>query len=544
MKTWKKVLAIGTIGVLLFGGLAGCTKTPYSQEQVDDMVKQATGPLSVQIDALKQQVNDLATDKQTYQNDINQLNEQINALEKQAQRDAQIIADYEQAQKEIMEEETKVESGKLLDDIEFGDNVVESLDDSDLALFDGKIEFNEDDYDTHEEFNLDLILAINGFGYDDEFYRNPYFIGDNGAFEYKYVFDDGIEYADISEDEPLVINFLGKDFNIVEADSNSITIKAGTEYFLQEGGKDVYNGNELFLELVGDDEVMVSYNGESKTIDEGDTKEVGGVDIYIDEVLNNYRNGVATLIVGDDVLKTIDDGDEWIKGDEEFLFSITTNGGKFEGLSIYYDEKFDEADDDYKPIGLGDMFNFLNFATVSFESLEDVDYKTCEIYFDDVDAKDDLATDENAVFIKCGNPIIEIDNEEISKMFVIDTGDYYYYNDEKDITRDTANTAKIVNDDIELDVLFNGGKLKFQDEFLDKIVFDTNIVAMKFGANEEEAEATDVKYLGNLFGKLDGDLLTGTGVIVDNVESNADNDEGKLVIPDAQVLANLRVSLV
>jgi len=93
-------------------------------------------------------------------------------------------------------------------------------------------------------------------------------------------------------------------------------------------------------------------------------------------------------------------------------------------------------------------------------------------------------------------------------------------------------------------VLFNGGKLKFQDEFLDKIVFDTNIVAMKFGANEEEAEATDVKYLGNLFGKLDGDLLTGTGVIVDNVESNADNDEGKLVIPDAQVLANLRVSLV
>ena len=550
MKTWKKIVAIGVASMFLLGGLVGCTKTPYSQEDLDKAVKMAKESAymekQITIDDLNSQIAELSKKASENAEKIAELEEQKKKLEEQAERDAQIIADYEAALAEIEEEETEASNAKLIDDIEFGEAVQLSLDDSDLPLFDGKVTFAEDEYDVHEEFNIDLLLEINGLGYEKDFYANPYLVGDSGDLEYKYVFDDGIDLSDITEDEPLEINFLGKQLTIVDVDSNSITLKSGTEYFKYEGETVDINGVPLEVVLVGDNEVMFSYGDETETISEYETAKIGGLDIAVEEVLNNYRNGAVNFVVGDDVFKTIEDGDEWIEDVEEFVFNIQTNGGELESLGVIYDVRFDELDDEHPPLGVGDSVVFPNnYITLTFDSLKDVSYEQCEIYFDDIDAKDDLATDENAVVVRCDEPIIEINNEEVEKMFIVSSGDFYYYDDEGNIIKDASNTATITNEDMSLDVVFAGtGKLKFEEPTRKEIRFDTDVTNQRFGLEEEEAEDGDVKYGGNDFGDLDGDLLTQTGVIVKDVESYADNDEARLLIPDAQVLANIVVSLV
>lgn len=546
MKTWKKIVAIGMGTALLLGGIAGCTTTyskDYVDQAVDAAVVKANNEKQVEIDALNDQIGEQLSKNNNNALEIQELRNKIIELEKEPEPEPApepILPDV--TGEVILPEPT----GEVIDEIEFGQVVQESLDDSDLELFDGKIPFDDDDYDAHEEINIDFLLAFNGFGFEEDFFGSPYFIFESGDLEYKYIFDDEVTLSDISEDEPVDISFLGKILSIIEADSSSITVKSGDEHFLSEGGTVDIDGKVLTLLLVGDDEVMVSYNEESSTIDEGETEEIGGLDVRADEVLNNYRGGVATLVTGLDVIKTIDDGDEWIEDDERFLFGMSTGGGELSSLSIYWDLTSDELDDDYPPLGAGDSVSFPDdFAKVTFTGLDDVNYEECDVYFDDIDAKDDLATDEEAVIVKCKAGLIEIDSEDdLEKMFIISNGDYYYYDDEKDIVQATSNAAKVVNDDLELEVLFSGSKLKFKDSANKKIRFDTDVTNLRFGAEEEEAEKTDVKYAGNEFGKLDGDLLTQTGVIVKNVESNADNDEATLVIPDAQVLANLEITLV
>ena len=543
-------MAIGGIAVFLIGGMVGCTKTPYSQEDLNKATQiakeSAYKEKQVAISDLNSQLEELG--KKTTQNreKITELETQKKKLEEQAERDAQIIADYEATLREIQEEETKTNNEKVLDDVEFGEAIQESLDDSDLPFFDGKIEFNDEKYDVHEEFNIDLLLEINGLGYEEDFYANPYLVGDSGDLEYRYVFDDGITFADVSEDTPLEINFLGEPLTIIDVSSNSMTLKSGTEYFKYEGETVDINNIPLKVVLVGDNEVMFSYSDETETISEGKTGKLANLDIEVEEVLNNYRDGAVNFIVGDDVLRTIGDGDEWIEDVDEFALDIQTNGGEIENIGIIYDVRFDELDDEYPPLGMGDSIVFPNnYITLTFDSSNDISYEQCEVYFDDIDAKDDLAADENAVIVRCDEPIIEIDNEEVEKAFIVDNGDFYYYNDEGDIVRDTSNTATITNEDMSLDVVFTGtGKLKFEEPTGNKIRLDTDVANQRLGLEEEEAETTDVKYAGNEFGKLDGDLLTQTGIIVKDVESYADNDEAKLVIPDTQALANILVSVV
>ena len=454
-------------------------------------------------------------------------------------------------EKELAEEEVTeavFEAGWLIDDVEFGDLVEKTLDDSELdKFFDGKIEFDDEKYDAHEEFDLRTILAISGFGYDEEFYGSPYFILENtGDLAYKYVFDDVIAFADVTDEEPLDITFLGEKFSMVDVDANSVTFKEGREIFLEKGGVEVVDGKDLKLVLVGDNEIFVSYNDDSASIDEGETKEVGGLEIRAEEVMSDNNNGVATLIVGSDVLKELDDGDEWIEGVEEFIFEIYTNGGDLEGFGLVYDVKSDEADDEFPPLAVGDEILFPNdYVSILFESLTEVEYAELSFSFDDFDAKDDLLVDTNMLVVEASENILVTDGEELDEVFLSRTDtnpavwEIYYYNEDNDLTK-SATGLDIEYEDTEFSVTLEttGEKdFKFMDFRLDVRPNDE-----KLGNTQEEAEGRDVKYMDNEYGDLDGDLLSGYGIIAKDLESNSEEDKAKFLIPSEQVFGSLFIS--
>ena len=96
----------------------------------------------------------------------------------------------------------------------FGDCIDVVITDNKLAkLFDGIIDFDTEDYDTHEEIKL---KACSKTSIDKSDYGlDPYVLIEEGAIEYRYVFDDILPLADIEDDKELEINFLGEDIDII-----------------------------------------------------------------------------------------------------------------------------------------------------------------------------------------------------------------------------------------------------------------------------------------------------------------------------------------
>lgn len=539
----KKIGAIGVVSVLaillVFALVANTNK--YNQEEVAVAVMNAVSPLQDDIDALDIKVSELIDANVLLTENVDSLNADITDKEtKIAELEAQIVdlTPVETVEEEVVEAE-------IIDDLELGDFVEFNLDDNDLSkLIDSEIDFNGDDYDVHEEFigHDSLVIAINGYGYDEEFSGEPYLITtDEGALEYRYVFDDVINMTEIGNDEPLEIVFLGEPMKIVYADANELKVEFGVELLLNLNEPYEYENINLVLFGVGDDEAYITYNGVTKSIDEGQTKDVGGLDVKVLEVFASDIGNVAfaKVVIGSEVEKTLESNDEYLK-DEKFKFVIESTGDDLEALVILYDVKSDELDDDYLPLALGESILFPNdFLTLEFAELTTVDYVDFEVYFDEFDAEDDLVSDENGVVLEAGKAIIEIDNEEFEEIYFMDSG-IYYLNEDNDFTLATDSEAIIVNDDYESKIWFNGNKLVFEDTS-GKLKLDVDFDNLRLGLLEEDAETNDVTYLGNGFGTMDYDLLLGSGVIVLDVENNAENDEVKFKVPSEVVEAVVTV---
>lgn len=553
---YKKIVALG-LGVMALGSLAACTqKDPMMDPAVQAKIAEAqdaaytkglvSGKQLVDITADNEEVVAAAlADKFTAEDVETKLAEQ-KAL------DEAVLADYKA---EL--DATKLELASLVvkpvvnansdssfkkDDLALQSVVTESLDDSDLSfLQDKEIEFDDDDYDVHETIELTGIgvktsIAENEF--DDKVFMT---IPENGIV-YKYIFDDALDSTLIDHDEPLNINFLGKDLEIVEVTTTSFTTIEGEKLMLEEGHEQIVkvDGEDVKVKLLvvsdSSNKVSVEVNGVIKTsIAEGDVAEVGDYEVYVKSVMANEAgdatNDYAELRIAKDVEKTYDDGDEVIEDDERWKYKIVVNpDNTINYLGVEYSENSDDLDDDYPAVVEKEFVVLPNdFAKVGIE-LEEQSYETYKF---------DFAEHNDADFVRIqasDSEGIEIGTDKTDKAYVNSTH-IVYDNDDGDEQVKALNTAFLVNDDTSLALSYSAPNLVIGT----KLKLNVNSDFTQSGATAEEAEATDIIYDGVNYGLQEEDLMTETGLIIKNPEDSADDDKLEIEVPSDTVEAVLKV---
>ena len=188
---------------------------------------------------------------------------------------------------------------------------------------------------------------------DEDYGLDPYLVIGAGDLIYKYVFEDAVPLEDIHIEEPLEITLLGEEYIIIEASSNEITVRSGTEIDLSEGESKTIGGNKITVIAVMEESVSVKVNGVSKTVYLDDFAEISGVEVLVTEIVyQGYAEGVklATLIVGENVEDTYKDGDDF--NDEETFKWIIDLPGHI-GVTNQEEYKQIDADEDYKALSPG-----------------------------------------------------------------------------------------------------------------------------------------------------------------------------------------------
>lgn len=524
-----KAVAIAAIGLMSFGALAGCTKVQepvLTQADIDAKVAEAKLAAKTDLNAVQDALADKKDLLETAKEKLIEAKDAKLALEQQAARDAQIIADYEQAMTEVEIEET-VETtvcSKTLD-FDWGEDMTTVLDDRDVAMLqDSQIEFDYEDYDFSEEIRLSSAfeLAVSLFD-DDEMGAIPHINLDSGAVEYRYVFEDTIDISDVSEDEPITINFLGVDVEIVEVTDDSFTIRHGSEYSMLEGDVVTVDEKAVKLRMVSEnDKVSVLVDGVSETIEVGESDVVNGLDVYVDGImLDDDGPDEATLIIGSgDVDVTVEVGDEIVEDAEDWVYTMSVNGGELEYLGVMYDVKSDELDDEYAPMALGSSVMLPNdFAEVMFSEVSGVDYMTVELDFYEFGS-----SDVDTLRVKIDSDDLIVGNEELDTAH-FDGTNVYYKNEDND--EEVFNgVMTIVNDEAEFDLTWDGSVFTIGD-----LEISPSGDMTFLGDEEDEAESDELVLDGTDVGNEDEDVLSESGIVVVSSEKHGDNDEVVVMLP-------------
>jgi len=496
--------------------------------------------LDSRVGALEEQVSDLESVNEALETEKSELEEIRTELEQ------------ELAQIELGE----VVEGYLIDEIDFGSDLEEVIDDGEYdVLQDGKIEFDGDKYDVHEEILLssDVVLMTSGFGYDEELAEAPYlgFLS-KGAIAYRFVFDDDFDMTEVSEDEPLKMDFLGRRLEIISIDADEMVVRDANKYTLLESEEQLVEGLSITLIDVGlnEDVAILEIDGELFYVDLNEDISVGDKELIVDEIIatnSEDKIDVAIVYVGDGVADEYENGDYLLeKPDWYFYWDTASDNLNFFELS--YEEKSDELDDDYSPLAIGEslMFPWESFKLEFMGYESEVSYMDVEMFFDCEDAKDDLTSDTCGVWLETNEEIFLVDDEEVDSVFLVRTGsfnwDIYYENDDGDFT-EAGSDLDIKFEDTELEVELEtsgDGDIVIDDGF-GEIRFDVRPLDEKLGDIQDESEADEIKYGGNSFGTSEFDVLTGYGIILVSPDSHGEDDEALFRIPSEQVQGRVRV---
>lgn len=272
----------------------------------------------------------------------------------------------------------------------FGQIVDIKLDDNKLNyLFDGEIELDGESYDAKEEAYINILSKTSID--DDDFGLEPRLTFEELAFEYRFILEDFIDLTEITEEDSLTIPFLGNEIEIIKASENEITVRYGTEGTFEEGETDTLEGNEITVMGITESLVSLIVNGASGSVSLSNSKEIGGIDVLVDEIFyQGYAGGVKTtvLIVGDTVQETYKDGDffDLFVEDEEIWEWIIQLGGTDQYLGVWNVESYQSIDEDeeFMPLSIGESFYFPNnYIEVKFKSVTPQDTTSLKFKVDD-----------------------------------------------------------------------------------------------------------------------------------------------------------------
>lgn len=418
--------------------------------------------------------------------------------------------------------------------LNFGENladVAEELDKdvSDL-LEDGSLDNND--------YTQELVLLNGEYNYrifdevdDEEVAKDGlYYAANTGYAKYVLDFEDEPDIADDDDKNSLVgetMEIMGNEFTVVEIDEEKITLIGGSNKIAvgeSESATVSVDGKSYEVEVinVGDDEVLLSVNGETKTIDEYDTEEVAGVSVAVVELQSSSRDsiaGYAQLVIGGQKVElttsNVKINDEDLDDVyEDFDIEVTFLGSnldqKFNGFEITY--KVDEN----VVLGEGDSLGDILFDSfgLTYEGTNDVDYSEFKISTskDEVKFSGDL-----------------FDGNELPTDFKLTTDDgtndqIYLGSDNKRIYFQGSDLAGVTS--------------LIQSSSLDAIAYNADNVTVEFNIS---AATTDVK--NNMFFSLKDDdefyLYEITSIDKDELEIDfsdvlADKDTNAVDIDDVQ----------
>lgn len=475
------VIIVTAIICLILGALLGATllakKTPkgYNDTEVQAKIDQATAKLNEEKSTLNTQISDL-------QKQLAEKNNTDNTNEEEEETN-----------------EPSITGAYLLEGIFLEDPINKVLSDRETNLFDGKVEFEDKSYNAQETLELKgLKLKAN----TDDFEGEAYLTIPTKSIEYTFLFSDNLNLSKINDEEKLSFKFLGEKVEISEWNDNEITFMSGMETRVNEGESTLVLidgvAKPVKLTFVGEDVVWVEVNGEEESIKEGNSKEVSGVDIKVDEVFegNEKRTGFAILILGKEVEKTISDGEEY-EDDGIWNWVITENS-----LGLELSQEFLELDEEYNALNLSEKVCLPNnYSCVEFDKIVKTNYEDYSLYLDN-------RNDKEYVVVK-GD--IRSGIEDYEKVYVNSSGFY-------DKSLDLINTSAVELANTELLLTLQADKLVVND-------FEVNL----------KLNATNV-------GQKDYDYRTNYGILVNDPDNSIDEQEFEIFVPEDRFEAIISVN--
>ena len=367
-------------------------------------------------------------------------------------------------------------------------------------LVDSQIDINGEDVDVKEEitFNGKILTSID----NKDFGINPYLSINEGDVVYKYIFKDDFVLSEVTEDEPIEINFLGQHIKIIKASATSIKVRSGEELTLKEGESEIVAGKTVKVKTITDSKIEVEVDGISGVVTEGTSKDVNGLNVFVDTIL--YKNfagsvSVTQLIVGTESDKTINNGDDFelfVKDEELWTWNIQLSGTeKFIGITNQ--ETYNDIDEDevYKAVGFGEsLFLPNNYLEVKFKSIKDFDRTNLNIKVKD-----------GYLYVKGDEDAFSFGSTDYDKLYVNSAGIY-----DEDLVLITTDKVEIGDSDI----------------FLER-------GSIKIGKLEIELDLVDIKYDGVSYKGFDETFMDYLGIIFKDPENAVDEKTGfALSVPE------------
>jgi len=295
-----------------------------------------------------------------------------------------------------------------------------TLEDDDVdGLKDSKITFQDEDYDFHEEIELEttsdkLDLETSLTGDDDDYEDGIYLEAQKDSIVYKFVFDDSIVLNDTTDSDPLDMEFLDQDLRVISVDAdNKFTVEVGTEQTLSVDESVTVEGKTVTLINVGSGgTVIVEVDGDRETIEQDHSETVGGIKVkptsYFYEEAKEER--MATLLIGEETTESYTDGDEYClhlsgdakddcEDDPDWVWEITGLYGTSPSIGIENDFIKDDYDDN--PVTVGECYTLPHdYVMVCLDTLtvDDDDYATYRLELDNVDLTDAGGGSSETVF--------------------------------------------------------------------------------------------------------------------------------------------------
>ncbi|HEC38335.1 hypothetical protein LCGC14_1324900 [marine sediment metagenome] len=399
----------------------------------------------------------------------------------------------------------KATVGYLIDELFLEIPFIDELSDREISLFDGEVDFDGDRYDAEEIFFLDGIkLRAN----EKDFEGNVYLTIPENSIYYKFEFEASLNTDNITDDETLVFDFLGREVEVSDWNMDTITFSQGVEHFMTEGESVNFNDKDVVLELVLKDAIYITIDGIGKKIGEGEIGRINIVEIKVEEVLytgDSTRESKAVIILGDDVEFEVSDGEEY-EDDSIWEWIIDEHS-----IGLVLTEDFTELDEEFSALATGDLVCLPNdYVCVNYNGLidEDIEKYTFDLEDSYVRAKGNFLSgveDYDRIYLGVGENKTGIfsDNELAD-------------NDYLGLTIELGDTDSVLN------IIYNE---------TDSVYW---IVIEEFEVNLD-LNVTNV-------GTGDEDYLTAYGILVKNPEDAISDNYFEISVPEEKLEGTISVS--
>jgi len=361
---------------------------------------------------------------------------------------------------------TVVTEGGKTEDMDIGTRLnastafTSTIDDSDIpSFFDDQVSISiggvSDTYDAHEEIRLgttdatsiSLETGLTASSPDEDFKDGIFLQALTGSVKYKYVFDEALTAGnyinDSTDNDPIILNFMGRELRITDASTNSITVDTG-ERFVLKAGESATTSDGKTVTMVqttsssSSDKAQVTVNGDSAVVNEDSVRNLGGTEIKVTDVIDSdgIEFDTATVIVGTaatggEASDTFSDGDEYVipcgtlwqtdgcdNDDPDWVWSLSGLTTSAPTLDVTFNERIDSTDDN--PPMVGDDENHVldlpgGFAWISLDKAATDDYQAYEI----TDRIKDLRDSTGANIVTSGAHVIEFSGEGSDDSFTL-----------------------------------------------------------------------------------------------------------------------------